>query len=443
MVGKMTDKKQMLSPWKWSVLLVCLPCAAQSSQVKSVIDSVAISGAVESESGAMQNVRVSVFQLVTAEGWTKLERRCFVQTDANGSYRCAGLTAGKYMVLASPGIQPAKQNQSKEQTSQYAFFPSTTDMVAAAEIVARAGQLQSADIFIASVDSYSVSCKIASRPHNASARLLARTDGMLLADTGIRGSYDENQGQVRFEHVPNGSFEALVNWRVGRELHSGYADVTVQSADLADVSLEEQQPVSLDGHITVDSGTDVKLLSAVLERAFETEVVNQRSALSAQVAGDGSFHFSSVVPGSYFLKVVSDPQVFVESSTIGGLSKDGSLLNIGNGSVNLMIQVDASAQVGSIGGVVGGLPDSNPRADVLVESEETGQVFTTNTDQSGKFVIAGLRPGGYRVYCWQDFSEVAYRDPNVLHRYEDSAEEVSLQDGAMNQNVNINLIQSQ
>jgi uncharacterized protein (DUF2141 family) len=445
----MAGKRQMSSSWKWLVVVVYLPCVcvSQSAQVNtehpSVNESASISGTVQDETGALQNARVSVFQVVTAEGWARLDRKCFVQTDNNGSYRCAGLSPGRYIVLASAEAQSEK-NKSKEQESPYAFFPSTTDLEAAAEITARAGQLQSADIFIGNADLYTVSCRITSLPRNVNARLLARTegtDGTLLADTGIRGRYD-GKGKIRFEHVPNGSFEALVRWRTGREFHSSQADVTVQSADIADLSLEEQQPVSLEGRITIDSGSSVKLLSAVLERAFETDTVYGRSAMSTQVSGDGSFHFNSVAPGSYFLNVVSDPRVFVESSTIGGLGKEGSLLNIGNGSGNQTVQIDASPQVGSIGGVVDDLPEGNPKADVLVESEETGQVFPTTTDQSGKFMISGLGPGGYRVYIWQDFSGVAYRDPSVLHQY-DAAAEVWLQNDAMNQSVTIDFTQSQ
>ena len=113
-----------------------------------------------------------------------------------------------------------------------------------------------------------------------------------------------------------------------------------------------------------------------------------------------------------------------------------------NGADNLTVQV-AETQIGSIGGVVDDLPENNPRAGVLVQSEDTGQIFTTTTDQSGKFMISGLGPGDYRIYSWPDLAQMAYRDPSVLSQYADSAGEVVLQDGAMNQNINVNLIQGQ
>ncbi|MGC2213197.1 MAG: carboxypeptidase-like regulatory domain-containing protein [Silvibacterium sp.] len=438
------------SPWKWAVLIICLPCAAQPAQVntesQSANENASISGTVQNEAGVLEDARVSVFQLVTAEGWGRLARKCSVETDSNGSYRCTGLAPGKYIVLASAGAQLEKQSKSKEQASPYAFFPSTTDLEDAAEVVVRAGQLQSADIFIGRADLYTVSCKIGSRPRYVNARLLARTngrDGMLLADTGIRGSYDGKHGEVRFERVPHGNFEAVARWRVGREFHFSEADVAVQAADVTDLSLEERQPVSLEGYVTVDSGSKVALSTAVLERAFETDAVPEPATISTQVSGNGYFRFPSVLPGRYFLKVIGDPQVFVESSTVAGLSKNGSLLVIGNSAENLTVQVDASTQIGSIGGVVDDLPESNPRAGVLVQSEDTGQIFTTTTGQSGKFMISGLGPGDYRIYSWPDLAHMAYRDPSVLSQYADSAGEVVLQDGAMNQIMNVNLIQGQ
>jgi hypothetical protein len=198
--------------------------------------------------------------------------------------------------------------------------------------------------------------------------------------------------------------------------------------------------------VTVESGSPdakVTLSAAVLERAFDTDVPFEPASTSAQISRSGSFRFPSVLPGRYFLKVVSNPQVFVESSSAGGLNKNGSLLVIANGAENLTVQVDVSAQVGSIGGLVGDLPEGTAKAGVLVQSEDTGQIFTTTTDRSGKFTVSALGPGGYRIYSWADLSHMAYRDPSVLSEYADRAVSVILQSGAMNQSVNVNLIQSQ
>ena len=445
----MTAIRQIVSPLMWAVVVICLPCAAQPAQVNSS-QSASISGTVQSEAGVVEYARVSVYQVVTSQGWARLARRCSVGTDSKGSYQCDGLTAGKYYVIASGGELLEKPSKKKEQANPYAFFPSATDLENAGEIVVGAGQLQSADIFVGSGDLHTVSCKIANGARYAHARLLARTqgrDGTLLADTGIRGIYDEKRGELRFEAVPAGSFEAVARWRNGDQFHFSEAEVSVQSADVRGIPLEEQRPVSVEGTITVDpGGSDAKvaLSAVVLERGFEAnDFAFDPASHSAPISGNGSFHFPSVVPGRYFLKIESDPQVFVESSTIGGLSKNGSLVVIGGGAENLTIQVDASAEVGSIGGVVADLPEGGAKAGVLVQQEDTGQVFTTSTDQSGKYMVTGLGPGDYRIYSWPDLAHMAYRDPSALSQYADSAASIILQSGAMNQSVNVNLIQSQ
>jgi hypothetical protein len=58
-------------------------------------------------------------------------------------------------------------------------------------------------------------------------------------------------------------------------------------------------------------------------------------------------------------------------------------------------------------------------------------------------MVTGLGPGDYRIYAWQDFSHMAYRESRVLNQYADSAAQVLLQNDAMNQSVNVNLIQEQ
>jgi hypothetical protein len=441
---------QILSAFKWAVVLICLPCAAQpglvSSEPQSDNQNASISGTVQSEGGVLEYARVSAFQVVTSEGWPRLARKCSAETDSKGSYLCMGLSPGKYFVLASGGESPEKKSKSEKHPNPFAFFPSASDLEDAGEIVVGAGQLQSADIFVGSGDLHAVSCKVDSLPRYAHARLLARTkgrDGTLVADTGIRGDYDEEHGEIRFEGVPAGTFEAVVGWRAGRELHYSEADISVQSADVAGIPLEEQRPVDLEGTVTVDSDVKVSMTTVVLERAFETDVTFEPATISAQINASGSFRFPSVLPGRYFFKVVSDPQVFVESSSINGLSKNGSLVVIASGPQNLTVQIDASAQVGSIGGIVNDLPEGNTKASVLVQSEDTGQIFTTTADQSGKFTVSGLAPGEYRIYSWPDMSHMAYREPSVLNQYVGSAASVILQSGAMNQNVNVNLISNQ
>lgn len=431
------------------VVLICLPCLAQSgldareSQPNS--QNASISGTVQSDAGPLKSAHVSALQVVTSDGWARLTTRCSVETDSKGTYRCAGLVPGKYFVLASGGEPLEKQNKKKDAANPYAFFPSATDLEQAGQIVVGEGQLQSADIFVGSGDLYTVSCKINSRPRHAHPRLLAKTqgrDGTLVADTGIRGDYDEKHGQIRFEGVPQGSFEATVRWRAGRGFQLSEAEVQVQSANVAGISLDELRPAIVDGTVTVDSDSKVTLSTVVLERAFETDIPLWPASISAQIKGDGSFRFPSILPGRYFFKVVGDPQVFVESSSISGLSENGGVVVIGGGQEPTLL-IHVSAQVGSIGGVVDDLPEGDAKAAVLVQSEDTGQIYTTTADKSGKFTVSGLGPGDYRIYSWPDLSHIAYRDQSVLSEYADRATNVILESGAMNQSVNVSLIESQ
>lgn len=453
----MAASRQILSRFTWAFLLVCLSCVAQpglvtrESQAGNQNQNASISGIVQSDAGPLKYARVSAYQVVTSEGWARLARKCSANTDSKGSYRCDGLMPGKYFVIASGGEPPEQKNKSKpkQQANSYAFFPSASDLEEAGEIVLRSGQLQSADIFVGSGDLYTVSCEIGSHPRYAHTRLLAKTsgrDGMLVADTGIRGIYDGRRGEIRFEGVPRGNFEATAGFRAGDEFEFSEAEVSVQGANVAGISLDELRPVGVEGTVTVDSGSagaKAALSTAVLERAFDTDVPFEPSSISAQINKNGSFRFPSVLPGRYFFKVVSDPQVFVVSGSVGGLNRNGSVLVIPNGAENLTVDVDASDQVGSLSGLVRDLPEGSAKAGVLVQSEDTGQIFTTTADQSGKFVITGLGPGGYRIYSFADLWHMAYRDPNVLGEYADRAASVLLQSSAMNQSVNVNLIQSQ
>ena len=50
----------------------------------------------------------------------------------------------------------------------------------------------------------------------------------------------------------------------------------------------------------------------------------------------------------------------------------------------------------------------------------------TTTDENGRFVIRGIRPGDYKLFAWDDIEPGAWWDPEFLSHYERQSEEIEI-----------------
>jgi hypothetical protein len=57
----------------------------------------------------------------------------------------------------------------------------------------------------------------------------------------------------------------------------------------------------------------------------------------------------------------------------------------------------------------------------------------------GHFKVSGLAPGDYRVFAWDDFTQVEYADPDWMRRNSGSGVAVSVTAG---QTVDVKLVQA-
>jgi hypothetical protein len=53
-------------------------------------------------------------------------------------------------------------------------------------------------------------------------------------------------------------------------------------------------------------------------------------------------------------------------------------------------------------------------AEVVAQSEDSGEIYKVTTDQQRNFSFAGVKPGEYRLFAWPGADPIAYRNPFVL-----------------------------
>jgi hypothetical protein len=94
------------------------------------------------------------------------------------------------------------------------------------------------------------------------------------------------------------------------------------------------------------------------------------------------------------------------------------------------IDVVLSDDSGSIEGSVEDA-DGQPAQRAFVMMLQGGRVpRTVTTGPDGHFRMANLAPGDYRIYAWDDFSQVEYADADWMRRNGGRGQTVSVQAGS-------------
>jgi hypothetical protein len=49
------------------------------------------------------------------------------------------------------------------------------------------------------------------------------------------------------------------------------------------------------------------------------------------------------------------------------------------------------------------------------------------TDQFGHYLLRGIAPGDYKLFCWDEVEDGAWEDPDFLRAYEDRGQKISVE----------------
>ena len=139
---------------------------------------------------------------------------------------------------------------------------------------------------------------------------------------------------------------------------------------------------------------------------------------------DGTFLLPDVKQDTYDLDVAGLPNgYYLKSATLGTVDvTDG--LNIGGENPTSPLVLQLSPLGARVGGVVltAGGKQACSATVVLVPdgSRRSNQRFyqEADVDRTGHYVLRGIAPGDYKLFAFDDVSDVGYLDPGSLRIYE-------------------------
>jgi hypothetical protein len=390
---------------------------------------------IDAEGDPLGNVNVVAVSKAGISGGAK--------TNDLGEYRIAGLSSGKYFVLAqgTDAAPPAQNTNEAGRVFAPTFFPGTMNRGQAVSLDVHPGDAADASFGLIATRTFSVRGQVATVPGQSRdgqnlgpTAVTLRPGGMPLV-TGFPGEIKKD-GTFEISGVVPGTYAVSITSSDGDSLRPvrGTDIVEVRESDVDDLRLAPQPLGEVHGRFRMDDNEPFNWTQ--LNVSLDSDDGDQDSYLSVNVAKDGTFKIESVPAGNYHVVVTAGSNnlrdYFVKEVNVNGADAGDSGFATGPGIS--MVEIVASARGGTIvGTVVDG--DNKTVSDVQVfcvpdaSRQKRPDVYQQAlTDRRGQFSLRGLNPGDYTVFVLNG-EPADINDPDFVQAHETEGQSVRLDEG--------------
>jgi hypothetical protein len=420
----------------------------------------AIAGRISDEAGEpVRDAQVLLFHtgVMFGEGIPRLFQRG--TTNEAGLYHFSHLLPGKYLIAVVSGVwyaqRPAPQQQpatafysgvahSMQTIGTYpeeqgwspldvaypiAFFPGTTEVNAASQIVIKSGDRFVADVTLQPVPALHV--HVATRQAGdadgatpGTVQLQTRLFDVLPVDVAAETRM-LNSGEIDITGLSPGHYWVGIHGRQGGAVMKSGEIVALSSGE----SILERQAssVPVTARIEFERGTSpqppehLQLFDSKLGQYYSQQVVS---------AGEIEFN-PPVQPGSYTLTMSGNNADFIKTVSASGATVIGQTVDI-EGTSPVSLNVIVARGPGVVNGVA--LREGKPLAGamiVLVPSDPVHNQSLFRRDQSdsdGTFTLASVKPGKYTLLAIANGWDLEWMNPAVIKPYLLAGEALEIQE---------------
>jgi hypothetical protein len=400
--------------------------------------------------------------------------------DDRGEYRAFGVPPGRYYLLAGtpPGGALGLRGGVAAGASRFGmlYYPNAENVDQALIVEVKSGEQTSIDMRLRrQAQTYRVRGRIVDGtglglPANIQVSLAYR----FLNGSGSMGgarSFDPSTGTFELQNVAPGDWTVAVSapltaaelglttagggpidpaTQAARQAAqasrpSGSVAIKVVDKDVEGLVVTVNSGVNTTGRITVE-GQQQLALPANLRFTLQpvTPLVNQMAPAVFPPAADGSFQVVGLRETEYRAQfpAAAAPGMYVKSITYGGddiLSKPLKFSGSGSGTFDVVLRSGAVQVTGTVTDA-----RSQPVTGIqvlLVPAQRTRtDLFRPGlTDQNGRFSLANVPPGEYKVFSWEAIDNGAQFDPDFLKQYEQQGKAVQVTEGS-SPNVDVKVI---
>ena len=390
------------------------------------------------------------------------------QTNDKGEFRVTNVAPGKYflqiqfMRMGGAPIQQAKEEFGYPKL----FYPGVDSMDQAQKLEVAAGQeFSGLQLTLRKVRVYHVKGRVAGvqapqgQQQSAAGsgrrgggggapgyQIQLRPDGGLSDmmgpgfGPGMGGGSVRSDGSFDIAGVVPGPYKIVVSeFGQGRPRVIGSSKVSVGNANVDGVVVSPVALVSLQGKITVEGDLTAVNLKSVRLQMQAADMGGFGFVPPINVAEDGTFSVAEVSPEKYRLVVSPGAAAYVKAVNVGGQDVKDTGLDLSNGGGGA-IEVILSTKVAKLDGVVekqkqDDAPGSaliakvGPAGELTLLSTTGGQSSLAQVDSTGKFSVANLPPGEYKIFAFEEVDMATASDPDFLLKFADRGVNVKIGEG--------------
>jgi hypothetical protein len=360
-----------------------------------------------------------------------------------GDYRIAGLQPGTYYVRFQPrasgndagslGSQASSDANNREMQPVLTYYPSAVSPRDAVPISLRIGEMASGnDIVVRQARTYSVKGRLNSsglQPEFASVSLVSFDEEptAIVVGNNTLGP----GGSFGFFNVAPGEYALTYVAGTNQGVSVGRTNVSVIDKNVEAPAIEVAPFLTVAGTILVENQADAELAGVKVRLATVDALVGP--SYDATVQRDGSFVISGCSPGEYTVTVKAPEGLYLKAVRYGSGDSTNSLINIGAAGpkLEIVLRSGAARLQGTIQATDGGVVQSSAYyAAVLADGKSLEpSVRLGRSDSRGRFELAGLVPGRYRLFAFVTPAPMALQSPKVLEALQPLGAEVELREG--------------
>ena len=420
----------------------------------------AIAGKVlDTDNEPMQRVQVSVLKVTVIGGRRRAAITSSATTNDLGDFRIFNLPAGNYLVMATAsggrggpggfGGGPPRGQVLKMAPDDYVptFYPGSIDSTTASLIQLPAGgEITGLSFQLGRSATFRVRGKVTGVAQTADASkrggmrvsLLPADHNAVLMNNGMGLSTSVRaDGTFELLNVQPAAYQAVIIRSDRRnEAVLGKSLVTVSSGHMDNVSILCAEPVTLTGIVKSESGKE-----ADLDRVWIT--LKPLSGLSmaeveAEVNDDWSFKLEGASRESFTLRMTGLGDTYIKSVRLDSQDVTLTGIDLSSAATGSKLEIILGEKAGSVDGTVkeGEKAAVGRPVTILPDPAQPMQPYlikTATTDADGKFHVAGLAPGKYRVYAWTEIMADNYTDTEFMRRFQNDGGRIEVKEGSAEQ----------
>ena len=420
----------------------------------------AIAGKVlDTDNEPMQRVQVSVLKVTAIGGRRRAAITSSATTNDLGDFRIFNLPAGNYLVMATAsggrggpggfGGGPPRGQVLKMAPDDYVptFYPGSIDSTTASLIQLPAGgEITGLSFQLGRSATFRVRGKVTGVAQTADASkrggmrvsLLPADHNAVLMNNGTGLSTSVRaDGTFELLNVQPAAYQAVIIRSDRRnEAVLGKSLVTVSSGHMDNVSILCAEPVTLTGIVKSESGKE-----ADLDRVWIT--LKPLSGLSmaeveAEVNDDWSFKLEGASRESFTLRMTGLGDTYIKSVRLDSQDVTLTGIDLSSAATGSKLEIILGEKAGSVDGTVkeGEKAAVGRPVTILPDPAQPMQPYlikTATTDADGKFHVAGLAPGKYRVYAWTEIMADNYTDTEFMRRFQNDGGRIEVKEGSAEQ----------